>query len=163
MRELTPYAENIIENVYRNATLQVEIGKICLQIKLQSKEVSDRRTLYPQNYLHSCWKTYLKLSWQESDINNDGKRLNHLQFADYIFIISNEGEEIKTVAEQFHQVSKNVDLSMNLAKPRPRQGAKTQFKLLSTTISAYLGKQNQSWRLWEAETHSEKPTYSLKP
>ena len=61
---------------------------------------------------------FKKMSWEDKGISINGKKLNHLRFADDIVIISGEAAELEKMISELNSESNKVGLKMNISKTK---------------------------------------------
>uniref|UniRef100_A0A914XD91 Reverse transcriptase domain-containing protein n=1 Tax=Plectus sambesii TaxID=2011161 RepID=A0A914XD91_9BILA len=81
------------------------------------RKVKQGDTISPKLFNASLEEIFRKLNWSSS-ININGKRLNHLRFADDIIIVGEMIEEVEEMLRELDQESARVGLRMNRSKTK---------------------------------------------
>ena len=82
------------------------------------RSVRQGDTISPKLFTLALEDIFKNLKWEQKGINIDGKRLNHLRFADDIILISSGAGELESMLQELKEASQAVGLKMNLQKTK---------------------------------------------
>lgn len=137
---------NIIKYIYSNSTSRVKLERRGDVIKIE-RGVRQGDPLSPKLFISVLENVFRQLKWTKFGINIDGRRLNHLRFADDIIIFAETAKHLQDMLSTLNQESENVGLQMNRIKTKVMTNSfKTPINLKGNTIEyvksyIYLGKQ----------------------
>ncbi|XP_072037641.1 uncharacterized protein [Amphiura filiformis] len=72
----------------------------------------------PKLFVATLEEIFKRLNWVDKGINVNGKKLNHLMFADDIVIISGDAAELEEMLTDLSNESRKVGLKMNMSKTK---------------------------------------------
>ena len=103
----------ILRDLYNGATSTMNLHRDIVKIKLQ-RGVRQGDNISPKLFT-ACLQDAIinKIKWEDTGIN-----LSHLIFADDIVLVAKSAEELESMLNDIHLVSKPVGLSMNLSKTK---------------------------------------------
>lgn len=147
---------DLMKYIYEKATSTIKIDNDTKtkQIKLE-RGVRQGDTISPKLFTLTLEDIFKKLNWEHLGINIDGKKLNHLRFADDIVLISESEADLQQMISELNSESLVAGLKMNIKKTKimaceptnitinndPVEQI-TEYIYLGHTIT--LGKQNQT-------------------
>ncbi|KAM0735271.1 LINE-1 retrotransposable element ORF2 protein [Formica fusca] len=110
---------NLIRHIYEHATLHVKMEEDWVTGKVPvGRGVRQGDTISPKLFTLALEDIFKNLKWEQKSINIDGKRLNHLRFADDIILISSGAGELESMLQELKEASQAVGLKMNLQKTK---------------------------------------------
>ncbi|CAG4915287.1 unnamed protein product [Colias eurytheme] len=173
----------IIRNIYKESTAKIQTERKGEAFKIK-KGVRQGDPLSPKLFSSVLEHIFRKINWDEYGINVNGKKLNHLRFADDLILLSENQEGLKTMLTQLDRESRKVGLTMNLDKTKlMTNNIKTPILLDSNQIEyvdeyTYLGqiiapenqmqkeiniRINKAWkRFWSLKEVMKNPHMPLK-
>lgn len=111
--------KNLMEYIYNHATSQVKITEEQITNKIQIKKgVRQGDTISPKLFTLALEDMFKRLMWQNKGININGRRLNHLRFADDIVLISSSITELESMLKELKATSTTIGLEMNGEKTK---------------------------------------------
>lgn len=146
----------LIHNIYKNATMTIQIGDTTRPIQVK-RGVRQGDVISPKLFTLAMEDVFKKLDWSEYGINVNGKKLNHLRFADDVVLITDTFEGIQAMVNQLTTASENVGLKINIQKTKMMTNTENQNNVTINgspleTVKEYiylgqvikLGKENQT-------------------
>lgn len=141
---------NLLTKIYNHAEASVYLDE---QTKTDPvfirRGVRQGDTISPKLFTAALEEIFKNVDWEEKGINVNGKRLNHLRFADDIILISDNNQDIQDMMTQLDQESRKMGLKMNLSKTKIMHNTlatHNQIKICGTIIEhvekyVYLGQE----------------------
>lgn len=93
----------------------MKIGEQAIDVKIE-KGVRQGETMSPKLFSACIEWIFRRLNWDEKGLMVDGRRLNHLRFADDIILISHRKVEVQDMLQELADVSLQVGLEINRKK-----------------------------------------------
>ena len=106
-----------IQEIYTNATAILKLHKESEPIFIR-RGVRQGDTMSPKLFVATLEEIFKRLNWDNKGINVNGKKLNHLRFADDIVIISRDTAELEEMLSDLNNESRKVGLKMNMSKTK---------------------------------------------
>lgn len=106
---------NVLRNIYSKAQVFVKLGSEKVPINI-GRGVRQGDPLSPHLFnavLQDCLST---VNWENYGININGRRLNHLRYADDLVLISHSAKEVQKMLNDLCNASKTVGLLINRKK-----------------------------------------------
>uniref|UniRef100_A0AAR5Q9X0 Reverse transcriptase domain-containing protein n=1 Tax=Dendroctonus ponderosae TaxID=77166 RepID=A0AAR5Q9X0_DENPD len=100
---------SLINNIYRNATLQIQLHKQSDKVAI-NREVRQGDPLSPKLFTLVLEDALKKIDLQDRGININGEKLNHLMFAGDIVVVAESREELVTLIEDIYRATKRRGL-----------------------------------------------------
>lgn len=107
----------IIKNIYKESTAKIQTERKGETFKIR-KGVRQGDPLSPKLFSSVLEHIFRKTNWDDYGININGKKLNHLRFADDLILLSENQEGLKIMLTQLDRESKKVGLTMNPDKTK---------------------------------------------
>lgn len=135
---------NVIKNLYEGAQARISQEQKGRWFSIE-RGVRQGDPLSPNLFNAVLEEIFRKLEWKDKGIMVNGKRLNHLRFADDIVLITDDLREMEEMANELRTESSRVGLEMNLGKTKLLTSQKeAEFKINDNKIECvdeykYLG------------------------
>ena len=100
-----PYVE-LIKHIYESATSVIMTDKTSESFKIE-RGVRQGDPMSPKLFNAVLEDIFRRLNWEDRGVKINGKRLNHLRFADDIVTISETAEETEVMLTELNTKSKN--------------------------------------------------------
>lgn len=107
----------IIRNIYLNSTAKIQLEQAGEEFKIK-RGVKQGDPLSPKLFSAVLEKVFRNLDWEHIGLNINGKRLNHLRFADDIILLTDDCVSLQTMVQQLTEESEKVGLQMNTLKTK---------------------------------------------
>ena len=111
-----PYVE-LIKHIYENATSVIMTNKTSESFKIE-RGVRPGDPISPKLFNAVLEDMFRKLNWEDRRVKINGKRLNHLRFADDIVTISEIAEETEVMLTELNMESKKDGMKMHMGKTK---------------------------------------------
>ena len=111
-----PYVE-LIKHIYDNATSVIMTDKTSESFKIE-RGVRQGDPISPKLFSAVLEDIFRRLNWEDRGVKINGKRLNHLRFADDIVTISETAEETKIMLTELNTESKKDGMKMHMGKTK---------------------------------------------
>lgn len=137
---------NIIKYIYSNSTSRVKLERRGELIKIE-RGVRQGDPLSPKLFITVLESVFNNLRWEKYGININGRRLNHLRFADDIVIFAQTANQLQRMIDTLDYESGKVGLEINISKTKVMtNGPRIPIKMKENEIEyvksyIYLGKQ----------------------
>lgn len=123
---------NIIRNIYSNTKARIQLETLGEEFKIR-RGVRQGDPLSPKLFSAVLENIFRKLDWERLGINIDGRKLNHLRFADDIVLFEEDPHKLQMMIEDLNKESKKIGLTLNIDKT----------KLLTNSIKTQIEIENQ--------------------
>lgn len=120
---------NLIKNIYDMATLTVKLHTQTNPIKMK-KGVRQGDTISPKLFTLCLEDIFKKLNWDDKGINVNGRKINHLTFADDVLLIADNIQDLQKMLTELQQTSMEVGLKINHAKTKAMNNEGTKNNVI---------------------------------
>ncbi|XP_050563541.1 LINE-1 retrotransposable element ORF2 protein [Spodoptera frugiperda] len=117
----------IIKSIYETSTAQIKLETTGEEFRI-AKGVRQGDPLSPKLFSAILESVFRGLEWENVGINIDGKKLNHLRFADDLVLTADNATTLQHMLQQLSEASRTAGLTMN--------GSKTKETLIDIEIRA---------------------------
>lgn len=107
----------IIKNIYANSVAQIKLESAGEEFPV-ARGVRQGDPLSPKLFSAILESLFRDLEWDNLGININGKKLNHLRFADDLVLITDNANTLQHMLQQLAEASKAVGLTMNKSKTK---------------------------------------------
>lgn len=108
---------DLLENISKKATATYKMHQPTDPVPLK-RGVRQGDCLSPKLFTLALEDIFKKLEWQNIGINVNGKRLNHLRYADDIVLIAGNYNDLNYMVTSLNRQAASVGLKMNLTKTK---------------------------------------------
>lgn len=106
-----------INNIYANSKARVRLETIGKDFPVR-RGVRQGDPLSPKLFTAVLENIFRKLNWDDVGLNINGKKLNHLRFADDLVLLEENPAILEQMIQDLSRVSKDVGLEMNATKTK---------------------------------------------
>ncbi|PZC70710.1 hypothetical protein B5X24_HaOG215026 [Helicoverpa armigera] len=108
---------NIIANIYSNIKAKIQLESLGTEFNIQ-KGVRQGDPLSPKLFSAVLENIFRKLDWENFGLNINGKKLNHLRFADDLVLFEENPKNLEIMIQSLNNESLKVGLKMNTEKTK---------------------------------------------
>jgi len=105
----------VLAECYRDTSTTIQLFETAVTVPI-TKGVRQGDTISPQLFSACLEDIIRELDWDQFGLSIDGRRLNHLRFADDIVLVTRTSEEASTMLSQLSQASNLRGLRVNRSK-----------------------------------------------
>lgn len=106
-----------IKSIYSNTKARIQLESLGETFNI-NRGVRQGDPLSPKLFSAVLENIFRKLEWDQLGLSIDGRRLNHLRFADDIVIVEENPEKLEKMIQDLNRESEKIGLSMNTTKTK---------------------------------------------
>ncbi|CAH2091439.1 unnamed protein product [Euphydryas editha] len=106
-----------IKSIYANSKARIKLESLGEPFKIE-RGVRQGDPLSPKLFSAVLENVFRKLDWEGYGLRIDGRKLNHLRFADDIVLFEENPSKLQKMIDELNNESNNVGLFMNIKKTK---------------------------------------------
>ncbi|GBP28313.1 Retrovirus-related Pol polyprotein from type-1 retrotransposable element R2 [Eumeta japonica] len=107
----------IIKSIYAKSKARIKLESLGETLKIE-RGVRQGDPLSPKLFSAVLENVFRKLHWNHYGLDIDGRKLNHLRFADDIILFEENPSKLQIMIEELNNESNKVGLSININKTK---------------------------------------------
>ena len=133
----------LMKYIYTDSSVRVHLHKESEKINIK-RGVQQGDTISPKLFTSTLESIFRRLNWENKGLKIDGEYLNHLRFADDIFMCTETPQELEIMLQELCEESNISGLRMNISKTKIMVEDNTPINVNNTQIEnvesyVYLG------------------------
>lgn len=108
---------DIIKNIYANSKAKIQLETLGKEFRIK-RGVRQGDPMSPKLFSAVLENVFRNLDWEHLGLNIDGRKLNHLRFADDIVLLEENPKALEKMIQALNTESSKVGLKMNITKTK---------------------------------------------
>lgn len=116
---------NLIKSIYANTKAKIQLEALGKEFQIQ-RGVRQGDPLSPKLFSAVLENVFRNLDWEHLGLNIDGRKLNHLRFADDLVLLEESPKKLQEMIRTLNTESAKVGLKMNITKTKLMTNSKME-------------------------------------